>query len=281
MTRLRGIAGNGPGSCLIRWLGYAVCAVFTAVLGGCYATGNASKPIPTARYTAPQPAQRLVVFLPGRGDDLAALEKSGIAQIIQQAWPDADVELAALTMAYYTDGHASKRLHDEVIAPALRRGYRQVWLAGASLGGMGAISYSRDYPGELHGLLLLAPYLGDAAMRKEIDRAGGLARWQPGPLQPINAGNWQRALWAYLKGWSTEPAMARHTWMAYGDRDRFRRPMQLLAPVLPPGHVFVLKGGHNWHVWKAAMPELLQAAKAGRASRPMLPADALPDPAGG
>jgi hypothetical protein len=60
---------------LIRWLGYAVCAVFTAVLGGCYATGNASKPIPTARYTAPQPAQRLVVFLPGRGDDLAALDE--------------------------------------------------------------------------------------------------------------------------------------------------------------------------------------------------------------
>ena len=86
------------------------------LLGGCIALGNATRPIPTAFVPAPQPAQRLVVFLPRRGDDLAALQKSGIAQIIQQAWPDADVELATLTMAYYTDGNATRRLHDEVIA---------------------------------------------------------------------------------------------------------------------------------------------------------------------
>lgn len=149
-----------------------------ALLSACYPIGNASVPIPTAFIAAPQPAHKLVVFLPGRGDDLAGLQKSGIAQIIQRDWPDADVELAGLTMAYYTDGQSTRRLHDEVLAPALKHGYREIWLAGTSLGGMGALTYDRDYPGEIDGMLLMAPYLAMAASRKRssnrVDSRSGI-----------------------------------------------------------------------------------------------------------
>ena len=243
-----------------RCLRWCLLLLSLNLLGGCIALGNAARPIPTAFVPAPQPAQRLVVFLPGRGDDLAALQKSGIAQLIQQAWPDADVELAALTMAYYTDGNATRRLHDEVIAPALRRGYRQVWLAGTSLGGVGALLYDRAYPGELHGMLLLAPYLGDASIRRQIIKAGGLAQWNSGPPQPISAQNWQHELWRYLQRWPVDPALTRHVWLAYGAQDRLRPSIALMAPLLPPGHVVVLPGGHRWSVWKPAARQLLQAA---------------------
>lgn len=229
-------------------------------MNACYPVGNASIPIPTAFVPAPQAAHRLVVFLPGRGDDLAGLEKSGIAQIIQRQWPDADVELVGLTMAYYLDGHATARLHDQVMLPASKRGYRQIWLAGISLGGMGALTYDRDYPDEVYGMILLSPYLGDSTVPQEIAAAGGLAQWHPGPAEPPSPKTWQRELWRYLKTWSVEPAMTRHVWLGYGDSDRFRKNIGLMSPTLPGSHVLMVAGGHNWTTWKAIAPRLFEDA---------------------
>ncbi len=103
-------------------------------LVGCVAGGDVTRPVPTTLVAAPQPAHRLVVMLPGRGDSLQGLNDTGIAVTIQQSWPDADVLLTGLTMPFYQQGQAIERLHDEVIAPARRKGYAQVWLAGVSLG---------------------------------------------------------------------------------------------------------------------------------------------------
>src|SRR5205085_5014027 len=119
------------------------------MLFGCFPRGDPSQPLPTTFVAAPQAARRLVVVLPGRGDDLRGLRSSGIVQAVQSAWPDADVVLTGLALGYYLEGLAEQRLHD-VIAPARRRGYTQVWLVGASLGGMGAILYDRAYPGEVN-----------------------------------------------------------------------------------------------------------------------------------
>jgi pimeloyl-ACP methyl ester carboxylesterase len=243
---------------VFKWLRWCLSAIPLCLLSACYPIGNATRPIPTAFVAAPQAAHRLVVFLPGRGDDLQGLKKSGIAQIIQREWPDADVELAAVTMAYYLDGNATKRLHDEVMAPALSHGYQQIWLAGTSLGGMGALTYDRDYPGEVYGMILLAPYLGDSTVPKEIVAAGGLAQWNPGPAETLSSQTWQRELWRYLKGWSSDPGKTRHVWLAYGDHDRLRKDIELMSPTLRSTHVLMLPGGHSWKVWKVAAPQLLR-----------------------
>ena len=245
-----------------RSIRHALLAIAMALLTACYPIGNASIPIPNALVPAPQQAHRLVVFLPGRGDDLAGLKKSGIAQIIQRDWPDADVELAGMTMAYYTSGQSTRKLHDEIMLPAQKRGYQEIWLAGTSLGGMGALTYDRDYPGEVYGMLLMAPYLGDGSVGKDVVRAGGLAQWNPGPPEPLSSKNWQHELWRYLHGWTIDSSRARHVWLAYGDHDGLRPLIELVQPMVPSTHVFGLPGGHSWDVWKAAMPLMLKAAAA-------------------
>src|SRR4249919_4311853 len=108
---------------------------------GCTAHVDPTQRIPTATIPAKQPATRVVGVLPGRADNLDALRSSGMADAIQSAWPDADVTYAELTLDYYKQGDAPKRLHDEVIAPARAHGYRAIWLAGASMGGMGTLLY--------------------------------------------------------------------------------------------------------------------------------------------
>jgi hypothetical protein len=227
------------------------------MLLGCFPRGDPSKPIPAALISAPAKAQRLVVVLPGRGDDLIALHKSGVAQAVQSAWPDADVMLTGLALGYYMEGLAEQRLHDEVIVPARRRGYAQVWLVGASLGGMGAVMYDRAYPNEVDGMVLLAPYLGEKRVLSQMTAAGGISAWQPPPKQAINADNFPEKLWRQLQTWSRQPSAARNVWLAYGKADRLREAMPLLAPVLPPGHVLLREGGHEWRVWSPATRDVL------------------------
>ncbi|MEO8857694.1 MAG: alpha/beta hydrolase-fold protein [Burkholderiaceae bacterium] len=193
---------------------------------------------------------------------MQSLTDTGIAGIIQQSWPDADVLLTGLTMPFYRQGRVAQRLHDEVIEPARRTEYRQIWLAGISLGGMGALLYDREYPDQIDGLLLLSPYLGDDAIHQQIRQAGGLAAWQAGPAQPIGPDTFQHGLWRSLQHWSQRPQRTRSTWLAYGADEPFRQPIELMSPLLPADHVIMLPGKHNWKLWKPAMHELLQRAGA-------------------
>lgn len=246
------------------------------LLAACSAGGDVTRPIPTLFVPAAASPHRLVVMLPGRGDDLDSLAQSGVARQIHEAWPDADVILTGLTMPFYLQGQATRRLHDEVMVPARARHYAQVWLAGISLGGMGALEYDQAYPGEVDGLLLISPYLGDRPLYREIEKAGGLACWQPGPVQPLGPETFQRELWRGLQRWREAPARTQSVWLAYGDSERFRDRIGLLATLLPPAHVVELPGHHNWTLWHPAMQALLTraalATPEASVSEPMPPA---------
>lgn len=231
------------------------------LLSACPSAEDARAPVATELVpsVAAQKDRVLVIVLPGRGDDIARLRKSGIADSIQKVWPQADVLLTGVSMAYYFQGRMPERLHDEVVLPARARGYREVWLAGASLGGMGTVLYDRRYPGEMDGLVLLAPYLGEHALIDQITAAGGLGPWQPGPMPAaINAENAQREIWRHLKSWNEPSGRGRRVWLAYGDSDRLKAALPLLSPLLPDGHVLVRPGGHGWVVWTPAAGEIFR-----------------------
>lgn len=252
----------------------ALLAALCLLLAGCLPGTRPDQPIPTLRLPAPAGSQatakRLVVVLPGRADDLASLRRSGVAAAIQRAWPDADVVFAELRLGDYRHGDAPERLHRDVMLPAQREGYREIWLAGASLGGMGTLMYDRLHPGQTTGLILLAPYLGEGAVPDAVADAGGLSRWTP----PDTAGMpdrdaWPYDLWRHLRAISDDPAAARRVWLAYGRDDRLRREIALFAPALPPEHVLVRDGGHRWEVWTPAIEALLRRIDdAAAATRP-------------
>lgn len=237
-----------------------ITLVVITVLAGCYHKGDASAPIPHVLVPAPVKATRLVVVLPGRADDLAAMRRSGMAEAVHSAWPDADVILTGLAMDYYMQGRAPQRLHEEIVLPARRYGYAEVWLAGASMGGMGTIMYDHAYPGEMDGLILLAPYLGEEPLLREIEGSGGITKWQAGPRAPLSRETLQRELWRHVQSWRDDPGRAGTVWLAYGDRDRLKRAMPLVAPVLPADQVLVREGGHDWKVWSSVTSEILLSA---------------------
>jgi pimeloyl-ACP methyl ester carboxylesterase len=223
-------------------------ALFFFWLSGCWPRGPLG-PIPVEMFPSPSPsaARPLVVVLPGQGDDIKVMKKAGIAAAIQKGWPEADVLLAGLTMDYYLDGKVARRLREEIVEPAGRDGRREIWLAGASLGGAGVLAYEHDFPGDAAGLVLLAPFLGGPTWIRQMTAAGGPNNWSPPVLVPakLDKDNLSAELWRVVKKW-TDPAAARRVWLGCGRKDRFLPGAKLVSPLLAEGHFVSPAGGHDW-----------------------------------
>lgn len=214
--------------------------------------GDSSLPISTELVPAPEPAaeRTLVIVLPGYGGDATDMKERGIAHAIHTAWPHADVLLGNATFAYYREGNIITRLHEDVVEPARRAGYRRIWIAGASMGGLGALLYEREYPGTLAGIVLFAPFLGDPWVQQEVRLAGGVRSWEPGPLPAdVTHANVHRQIWKRVRAWAERPELAKRVWVACGTDDFLRSASQLLATALPDGHFVEEPGGHTWKTW--------------------------------
>ena len=242
-------------------LALAAAAVSGALLGGCAAGGDVSKPIPTNLIAATKAGSKLVIVLPGRAEDLAALDRKNIAETIQASWPDADVMLTGLTLPFYRQGRAESRLQNEIIAPARARGVREIWLLGISLGGMGAILHEHEYPGGVDGIILLSPYLGGRRIQDEIRSSGSLAKWNPGPEDKLGPDTFERELWRTIQQWRNDPGRRSTVWLAYGEDEAFRESNELMGQALPASNVLMLPGGHDWKLWQPATTALLEAAQ--------------------
>ncbi|MGH8378537.1 MAG: alpha/beta hydrolase-fold protein, partial [Gammaproteobacteria bacterium] len=147
--------------------------------------------------------------------------------------------------------------HDEIIVPARQRGYREIWLTGASMGGMGALLYESRYPHDVAGIVLFAPYMGDKSLVERITADGGTRNWNPGPAPAtVNRKNYQTEIWRVVKTWASHPETAQNVWLAAGSRDRLLPASQLVAAALPSGHFIELPGGHDWKLWDVAATQI-------------------------
>jgi pimeloyl-ACP methyl ester carboxylesterase len=131
------------------------------------------------------------------------------------------------------------------------------------MGGMGTLLYDRSYPHDVTGIILYAPYMGEPALVKEIADEGGPAHWDAGPKPAaLNGDNYQREMWRVVEGWK-DPTEARRVWLVCGDDDRLLSAAKLMAPLLPPGHFVLVKGGHDWPMWDAGAAQVLPQIASG------------------
>ena len=239
-----------------RWVRSAIAGaggvLVLVALTSCYGLRPAVTPMRTLELAKAEGNGCLLVLLPGRGDGAEDFLRNDFAKIAAANGIVADVVAVDAHMGYYRERSLAERLHEDVIVPARSRGQR-VWLAGISLGGLGSLLYMAQYPGEVEGAVLLSPYLGEGAVIDEIEAAGRLAAWSGAALDLENdrppAGDelWRR-LWTFLRQTLAEPGDP-PLYLAFGRQDRLLRTDRLLARELPPDHVVVREGGHDWGAW--------------------------------
>ena len=213
------------------------------------------------RSACPGTTETLLVLLPGAYSSPEEFEREGFVAAVRERNLAVDVQRVDAHLGYYGNGSIVERLHDDVIAPARAQGYRAIWLAGISVGGFGGMIYAENRPGELAGLVALAPYLGERLTSTEIDNAGGLARWYApvGPLDMTQREPRELRLWRWLQGYGGRPAATDRPplWLGYGESDRFAFSHRLLAAVLPADHIATTSGGHDWPEWRRLWQNLL------------------------
>jgi pimeloyl-ACP methyl ester carboxylesterase len=214
------------------------------LLSACAASSSA----PLERIELPfRPGRKVDRLLIVVHDEWQSFEKNGfIDELAERA-----IELDVISVGSKRPDFA-ERFHDDLILPKRREGYRKIWVAGISRGGLGAISFARRYANEPDGLILIAPYLGPDPLVDEINAQGGLDRWRPKP--PVDE---LEAAWQWLQGYGLE-APRPPIQLLSGEQDRSSVQITTVEEVLPEGSVHRLPGGHDWKTWRRLWADLVE-----------------------
>lgn len=197
-----------------------------------------------------QHADTLVILLPGAYHQPEDFIKEGFVQAVRQRQLAIDLIMAELSFSHIADQRALPEIHNSLIQPALTAGYQNIWLAGISIGAYVAMSYAGRYPGQLTGLLLLAPYPGNRMTTGEIAYAGGIQAWAPDAIHDEDT---ERHNWHWLKTHANATEIETcpiEVHLGYGEDDRFAESHLMMAQALPVARVNKVPGGHVWPVWQ-------------------------------
>lgn len=205
---------------------------------------------------APQPSaeRTLLVMLPGAGDHAREFIKYGFVQALRERNLAIDVMAVNAHTGYYLDSSLVDCLEQDVFLPARANGYRQIWLTGISLGGMGSLLYAKKHPDRVRGVILLAPYLGNRARVTAIAANGGLAVW---PTDTLPSDDNEGALLAWLKQYQLEARSQPDVFLGYGVDDRFAEAFTLIEKMIPESNLIKTEGGHDWQTWANLWQHLL------------------------
>jgi pimeloyl-ACP methyl ester carboxylesterase len=201
-------------------------------------------------YPGSSTSRDLLVCLPGIGDEAKDFEDWGFVDLVRaHQWP-ADVLLVDAHYGYYADRTILDQLHRDVFVPASLSGYRSIWLAGISMGGLGALLYASRYERALTGIIAIAPFLGAQTLVHEIVSAGGLSQWTSTVTVPDDIGD----VWRWVQA-----RTQRHpdVFLAFGEQDVFVEAHRLLASGLSGAQVLTAPGGHRWPVWQRLWMQFL------------------------
>ena len=203
-------------------------------------------------------ADTLIVFLPGSMEVPQDIVQQGFVTQVRERRIDADVVVVDSHMGYFLRRTIIDRLREDVIGPALAQGYRQIWLAGISLGGFGALLYAMHHPDHLDGVVAIAPYIAPGETLQEVDEAGGLRMWQP--PRSVAGSDIGRRLLVWLQGYAAPDAARPPLYIGHGLTDRLQPATPLMGGILPPEQVMVAPGGHDWPPWRQIWGEVLDRA---------------------
>jgi len=193
---------------------------------------------PTAR------ASTLLVLMPGRGDKASAFAEHGFVDDLRAAGMAVDVVAVDAHMGYYMKENLIERMRTDVLEPA-RKQYKQIWIVGVSMGGLGSLIVASKLPGAVDRVILLSPYLGPNSLISKIEEAGGPARWTPtDPSDP-----YQR-VWQWLLQYRQAGAPMPFMTLGFARTESLANAHRQLAQLLPADRVFEADGGHNWVTWR-------------------------------
>ncbi|HSD40032.1 MAG TPA: alpha/beta fold hydrolase [Rhodocyclaceae bacterium] len=214
-------------------------------------------------------AKRLIVMLPGIYDQPRDFVREGFVKDLRTRGIEADVVMPDAHFGYYEARDVDVRLEQDVFAPARAQGYKEIWIVGVSLGGLGALLYGAAHAESVKGIVLIAPYPGSTRILAEVRQAGGLRAWsgtpeaQGGDERPAlrwftsASASQQRKPDGKSDGKSDAAGHVPEIYLGTGKEDWLFKGQRMLADVLPPARVNIIDGGHDWQTWRQVWQDFL------------------------
>jgi pimeloyl-ACP methyl ester carboxylesterase len=235
----------------------AIAALFCSV--GCPSPPKV--PMDALRYDAGpsgRHGRNLIVFLQGRGGSHYDFEKQGFVEAVRKRNLPFDMVAPNAHFGYFRARNVDVRIKEDVLDPARNAGYENIWLVGVSMGGMASIFTGRRFPDSLDGIYLISPYITEPGILEEIDRSGGLKKWDPGEH---DESDWQRLVWAWLKDYAGKSGEGGRAplYLGYGISDQYAKTHKTLAAALPPKRVLRIEGGHTNEMFLALWEKFLDS----------------------
>ncbi|MBL8751591.1 MAG: alpha/beta hydrolase [Planctomycetes bacterium] len=237
----------------------------------CAVLRSPAKPMPCSFHPAPATpdaptARCLLVLLPGIGDSIADLVDRGMLAAVRDRRIAADVLIADAHFGYYRTRTAVQRIWEDVLEPRIAA-YDEVWLAGVSLGGFGALLCASDIEVAKHapitGVIAVGPYLGGDEVADDVLAAGGLRSWSP----PAGEQTVGQRVFGWLRGYGDPTVDRPRMFLGIGSNDSLLRQSRAAATILPATHVLEVSGGHDWTAFLAIWQQLLDRAPLPRFGR--------------
>lgn len=227
-------------------------------VSGCFYLPKATSPIKSISFDwkSGERQDRLLVYLPGRGDSAEDFEKRGMWSLLKEQGGAFDAIAVDAHLGYYIKMSIVERVMKDIVQPARSKGYKEIWVVGNSMGGLGSLLVEKVHPGTWDGMFLLAPFLGDdKSLYRQFDDAGGVRNWDP--HVKFARTDFSPRLWLWLKEWPDNYEDRPELYLGYGDSDRLRLGIDYFSQLLPSKRVFESSGGHNWEVWLTLFENML------------------------
>jgi pimeloyl-ACP methyl ester carboxylesterase len=196
----------------------------------------------------------LIIFLRGLGGNHKTFEDAGMVDDVQKRNIFFDMQAPNAHFTYYSERTLIEHLHEEVILPAVSKGYKNIWLVGISMGGLGSLLYVKEQPEYVKGIVLISPFLGYDKIITEIADSHDLSSWNPGQYVPDD--DWERMLWHWIKdeiaGQETLPIF-----LGYGREDKYVKGQRLFATAIPEERVLSIDGAHTTATFTAIWTKFL------------------------
>ena len=236
----------------LRWLSRGLGPLALIALTGCLPFLRTPQvPLETLELSTGEATTCLAILLPGRFGGPQNYVKAGFADAVEERGLALDLIAVDAHFGYYRDRSIVDRLREDVVGPAQARGYDEIWMVGASMGGLGTVLYTREHGDDLSGGLALAPFLGKGEIIEEIRDRGGPRAWAEGA--DVGDDDFHK-IWRWLVN---RPEDGTPLYLAFGTDDRLANANRLWAELLPEERVSTTSGGHDWKVWRGLWDQFL------------------------
>lgn len=207
---------------------------------------DTEKPVELVWDQSGEKVDSLVIFLPGLLDTAKTFKEEHFFSSARKAGVKADMVAAGIHLRHLIKKVMIERVEKDIFQHIQDRGYKNIWFVGMSLGGLNSLLFYQKHAKNICGVILLAPYLADESLAKELNGAGNIESWKSKQTETTKVVKQNlRFIWEWLQQQALKNNLDQ-IYLGYGKSDKYQESISILHNMLDEENVVVIEGKHDW-----------------------------------